>query len=74
MFYGKLGFRPEDVGLSYVATLGRGLEGAAWSLLGLWLLIAVNERCEPFEWTKEADELSDKATRKTRKKTSLTRH
>jgi len=32
---------------------------------------AWNERCEPFEWTKEADELIDKATRKT---TSLTRH
>ncbi len=32
---------------------------------------AWNERCEPFEWTKEADELIHKATRK---KTSLTRH
>jgi len=30
-----------------------------------------NERCEPFEWTKEADELVHKPTRK---KTSLTRH
>ena len=30
-----------------------------------------NERCEPFVWTKEADELIVKATRK---KTSLTRH
>src|SRR3989441_3009198 len=30
-----------------------------------------NERCEAFEWTKEADELVHKATRK---KTSLTRH
>ena len=32
---------------------------------------AWNERCEPFVWTKEADELVRKATRK---KTSLTRH
>jgi transposase len=32
---------------------------------------AWNERCEPFVWTKEADELT---TRTTRKKTSLTRH
>lgn len=32
---------------------------------------AWNERCEPFVWTKEADELIDKVTRKT---TSLTRH
>jgi len=32
---------------------------------------AWNERCEPFKWTKEADELINKATRK---KTSLTRH
>jgi hypothetical protein len=32
---------------------------------------AWNERCDPFEWTKEADELIDKAKRK---KTSLTRH
>jgi transposase len=32
---------------------------------------AWNERCEPFEWTKEADDLIQKATRK---KTSLTRH
>ncbi len=32
---------------------------------------AWNERCEPFEWTKEADDLIDKAMRK---KTSLTRH
>jgi len=32
---------------------------------------AWNERCEPFVWTKEADELITKATRK---KTSLTRH
>jgi transposase len=30
-----------------------------------------NERCEPFEWTKEADELIHKTTRK---RTSLTRH
>lgn len=32
---------------------------------------AWNERCEPFQWTREADELIRKATRK---KTSLTRH
>jgi transposase len=32
---------------------------------------AWNERCEPFQWTKEADELISKATRK---KTSLTGH
>ena len=32
---------------------------------------AWNERCEPFQWTKEADELIRKAKRK---KTSLTRH
>jgi len=32
---------------------------------------AWNERCKPFTWTKEADELIRKATRK---KTSLTRH
>ena len=32
---------------------------------------AWNERCEPFVWTKEADELITKAKRK---KTSLTRH
>jgi transposase len=32
---------------------------------------AWNERCEPFVWTKEADEL---ITRTMRKKTSLTRH
>lgn len=32
---------------------------------------AWNERCEPFVWTKEADEMIDKATRKT---TSLTRN
>ncbi len=32
---------------------------------------AWNERCGPFEWTKEADELIHSATRK---KTSLTRH
>jgi transposase len=32
---------------------------------------AWNERCEPFVWTKEAEELIDKATRK---ETSLTRH
>jgi hypothetical protein len=32
---------------------------------------AWNECCEPFEWTKEADKLIQKATRK---KTSLTKH
>ena len=44
----------------------KGLVEAIRRFIDAW-----NERCEPFEWTREADELIDKATRK---KTSLTRH
>jgi hypothetical protein len=39
MFYERLGFRPEEVGSSYLATLGRGLEGAVWGLFGLWVTL-----------------------------------
>jgi len=44
----------------------KGLVEAIRRFIDAW-----NERCEPFEWTKEADELIHRATRK---KTSLTRH
>jgi transposase len=33
-----------------------------------------NDRCEPFLWTKTADDISDKAAPKYRKTTSVTRH
>jgi transposase len=33
-----------------------------------------NERCEPFAWTKTAEEILDHATPKQRKETSFTRH
>jgi hypothetical protein len=36
-------------------------------------IYAWNERCEPFAWTKTADEIIEKATAN-RKKTSVTRH
>ena len=35
---------------------------------------AWNERCEPFVWTKTADEIIEKATPNNRKTTSVTQH
>ena len=69
---------PRDLGVESSITRQAIRRGSFDSVTELTTAIdrfisAWNERCEPFVWTKTADEIIEKATTN-RKKTSVTRH